>query len=374
MRRGIYAFAIAVVILSPSALMGSQFKKPVYYSVPGLPLSIVTGDFNGDGSLDLAVADFSDGEVRILLGKANGTFRKGPLFSIAPYSPVSLAVGDFDGNGTVDLAVVEYAGTADGELGIFLGKGDGTFRQSAMYKVGFEPTSTAVADFDGDGNLDVAVSNEGVNGKGSVMVFFGKGSGLFGRQKTYKLGSQPYSVAAGDLNGDGHPDLAVAETNAGVAVLLNTGSGGFGKTTVYPVSPTDLSDVVIADLNHDDKPDLVVSTFQAVGVLLNKGAGKFGKAAIYSTKSITQENNPDGVVVADFNLDGNPDIATVIGAGNSGLFYGKGDGAFKKVVPILVKKDGGGEGLVTADFDKNNAPDLAILDSRGYVDVFLNSQ
>jgi hypothetical protein len=285
-----------------------------------------------------------------------------------------LAVGDFDGDRTLDLAVVEYNGPANGKLGIFLGNGDGTFHQSAEYNLGYEPVSAAVADFDGDGHLDVAVTSQGVNGKGSVMVFFGNGDGTFQKPTIYNLSAYPASVAAGDLNGDGRPDLAVAEGGMGVAILLNRGGGKFGKAVVYPVSPAYATNVVIADLNHDHTPDLVVTAFQAVGVLLGKGGGKFGKAVLYSTESITHEFNPFAVVVADFNLDGNPDIATVLQGGNSALFYGKGGGKFGKPIPIKLR-NGGGYAIATGDFDKNHAPDLAIADDNtAQVAILLNSQ
>jgi hypothetical protein len=365
---------LAGLAIPPQTALAGQFKTPVYYSAPGLPEAVVTADFNQDGNLDLAVAEFGNNRVLTLLGKGDGSFRKGPSFSISPYSPVGLAVGDFDGDHTLDLAVVEYIGQANGRLGIFLGSGDGTFHGSAEYDVGFEPLSAAVADFNGDGHLDVAVTSEGVNGKGSVMVFFGKGDGTFQKPTTYNLSAYPYSVAAGDLSGDGRPDLVVAEYQAGVAVLLNKGGGRFSKPVVYPVSPATVTSVVIAELNHDNHPDLVLATFNAVGVLLGKGGGRFQKAVLYSTAPIST-GNPYAVAVADFNLDGNLDIATVLEAGNSAFFYGKGDGTFGKANPIKLRsKEEGGEGIVTGEFRKNHAPDLAISQGYGYVVVLLNSQ
>jgi hypothetical protein len=120
---GILLLALAGLAMLPQIALAGQFKKPVYYSAPGLPWAVVTADFNGDNNLDLAVADFGNQFVGTLLGKGNGSFRKGPSFSVSPYSPVALAVGDFDGDQIPDLAVVEYNGPADGKLGIFLGNG-----------------------------------------------------------------------------------------------------------------------------------------------------------------------------------------------------------------------------------------------------------
>jgi FG-GAP-like repeat len=372
---GILLLVLTGLAFLPQTALAGQFKKPVYYSAPGLPEAIVAADFDHDTNLDLAVADFGNEFVGTLLGKGDGSFRKGPSFPITyPYAPVGLAIGDFDGDQTPDLAVVEYNGPGVGKLGIFLGNGDGTFHQWAEYQLGTMPLFAAVADFDGDGHLDIAVTNEGSKGSGTVMVFFGKGDGTFRGPTTYKLSSYPYSVAAGDLNGDGRVDLAVAVYNSGVAVLLNKGSGKFRKPVLYPINFALVTSVAITELNHDNHPDLVVATFQAVGVLLGTGGGKFGKAALYSTASITREFNPYVVAVADFNLDGNLDIATVLTGGNSALFYGRGNGKFGSAVPIKLK-NGGGLGIATGDFNKDAAPDLAIAqDGTAQIAVLLNAQ
>jgi hypothetical protein len=371
---GILLLALAGLAMLPQTALAGQFKKPVYYSAPGLPVALVTADFDHDGNLDLAVADFGNEVVEILLGRGDGSFRKGQSISITyPYSPTGMAVGDFDGDRILDLVVVEDNGPANGKLGVFLGNGDGTFRAGVEYHIGFEPLSASVADFNGDGRLDVVVTNRGLNGNGSVMVFFGNGDGTFRGPTMYKMTSYPYSVAVGDLNGDGVPDLAVAEYSAGVAVLLNKGGGKFGKPVVYPVYPAAVTDVVITDLNHDGNSDLVVATFDAVGVLLGKGGGKFRKAALYSTLSISS-GSPQAVVVADFNLDGKPDIATVLDEGPSGLLYGNGDGTFKPVIPIKLGNHRVGENLTAGDFNNDDAADLAILDGYGYVGIFINSQ
>jgi hypothetical protein len=363
----------------PQTALAGQFNPPVYYNLGprNQPIAIVSADFNGDGNLDLAVADFGTGVINILLGKGDGTFTFGKSFSV-PAFVSNLAVGDFNGDHKLDLAVVEYGGTGLSGMAIYLGNGDGTFKYKTFYQLGVESLSAAVADFNGDGHLDIAVNNEGSNGNGNVMVFFGNGDGTFRKPTIYNLPDYPYSLAAADLNGDGRPDLAVAEYNAGVAILLNTGDGKFGKPVVYPVHPASLTDVAIADLNHDGIPDLVVATFQAVGVLLGTGGGKFGKAALYATKSITQEGNPYAVVVADFNNDGNLDIATVIDASStSGLFYGKGNGAFGPVVPIKLKSDASGDAITAGLYDNDRPADLAIaisLTKVGEVAVLLNAR
>ncbi len=375
-------FVLLVAAVFPQVTFAGQFQKPVYYDLGknnNLPLAIVSADFNNDGNLDLAVADFATGVIKIMLGKGDGTFSFGKTIPTRNFIS-NMAVGDFNGDHNLDLAVVDYGGTGTSGLSIYLGNGDGTFTDKAFYQLGYEAMSAAVADFNGDGNLDIAVNNEGRNGKGNVEVFFGNGDGTFSKPTIYDLPNYPYSIAAADLNGDGRPDLAVAEYGAGVAILLNKGRGKFVKPVVYAVNPPALTDVAIADLNHDGVPDLVVATSNYVGVLLGKGRGTFGKVRLFSTKSLTQEYNSYAVEIADFNGDGNPDIAAVLSDWRAaGLFYGRGDGTFAKVVPIELKVGAGGDAITGGRLSNKKLPDLCVTLSRnpsegGQVAVMVNSQ
>jgi hypothetical protein len=232
------------------------------------------------------------------------------------------------------------------------------------------------ADFNGDGHLDVAVANSGSDEhgtNGSVMVLFGKGDGTFGKPMTYKLAGGPFAIAAGDLNGDGHPDLVVTANAGTVAILMNTGAGEFRHTKTYAAGG-EPAGVAIAALRHDGKghQDLVISCVQGVGVLLGNGDGTFEKETIYSTSGIGV--GPRDVVVADFNRDGDPDIAVVLFDGDSGLLYGKGDGTFRAAIPIRMKF-GGGDSLAAGDFDKSQAPDLVIgVEQANKIVVLINAQ
>jgi FG-GAP-like repeat len=328
------AFAVAALAIATQSASAGQFKKPVYYKVGGVPYSVVTADFNHDGNLDLAVSDWGANQISILLGKGDGSFHPARTFSV--FSCTGLAVGDFNGDGIPDLAFVEYEGSGTGGLGIYLGNGDGTFRSGASYVLGRGPVWLTTADFNGDGHLDVAVANSGSDTHGtdgSVMVLFGRGDGTFRKPTTYKLGGGPFAIAAGDLNGNGHPDIAFT-TNAGeVDILMNTGSGKFKHTNSYGAG-FEPAGIAIAALKRDDKghQDLVISCADGVGVLLGNGDGTFGAETIYSTSGIGQ--GPRYAVVADFDRDGNPDIAAVLGEGNAALLYGKGNGTFQAAVPI----------------------------------------
>jgi hypothetical protein len=155
------ALLVALLILSASAsdALAGQFKKAAYYRAGQQPRHVVAGHLTASGNLDLVFADYLSNQVVTLLGNGDGTFQK-PIQSPAP-SPISLAVGDFNEDGNLDLAVVETNGTGDGAFAIFLGDGKSGFKLSASYPIGVESVNVAVADFNGDGHLDAAVTNQG---------------------------------------------------------------------------------------------------------------------------------------------------------------------------------------------------------------------
>jgi hypothetical protein len=196
------------------------------------PQALTVGDFNGDGLLDLAATDIAAtvnvGNVTILLGTGGGSFGAPTTFAVE-VTPLSLAVADFNGDGHLDLAVVNRDGPGPGvdpgTVSILLGIGDGSFLPQTVFTVGSEPQSVAVADFNGDGHPDLAVSNSDDR---TVSVLLGTGTGSFGPQSTLAAGpgfdvveGGTEAVAVGDFNGDGRPDLAVTDDDLSVSILLN---------------------------------------------------------------------------------------------------------------------------------------------------------
>jgi hypothetical protein len=348
-------------LLLLSSASAGQFKKPVYYDLghdAGLN-GMVTADFNRDGNLDLAVAEETISQVGILRGKGNGTFHSVQGFSVP--SPIALAVADFNGDQTPGLAVIESGGTGSGTLGIYLNNGDGTFRNSANYGLGAESISLVVADFNGDGHADIAVTNRtGYGNDGSVMVFFGNGDGTFQPPHVYKLPGGPFGIAVGGLNGDHQPDLVVTEFDGrSVAILMNAGHGKFKHTLTYSTPDSEPRGPLLSDLKQHGKLDLVVNCASGVAVFPGRGNGKFGNATLYSTQGIG--NGPTQAAVADFNRDGKPDIAVELFQGQPAMLYGNGDGTFQAAIPIK-EKGCCGDSLVAADFDADGAPDLAVVD------------
>jgi hypothetical protein len=226
------------------------------------PHSVAVGDFNGDGIPDLAVGTYYSDGVSVLLGKGDGTFLPAVSY-IAGNEPSSVAVGDFNGDGKQDL--VMNNGT------ILLGNGDGTFQAPITYGPG--GSSVAVGDFNGDGIPDLAVANGGSN---TVSVLLGKGDGTFLPAQSYAVGISPVSVAVGDFNGDNIKDLAVADrgtypfTNGGVSILLGQGDGTFLPAQSYAAG-SGPSSVAVGDFNGDGFPDLAVANWSSndVSILLN---------------------------------------------------------------------------------------------------------
>jgi Bacterial Ig-like domain (group 3)/FG-GAP-like repeat len=306
-----------------SVLLGNgdgTFQPAVVYSSGGnYAFSVAIGDLTGSGVPDIAVAngaldDDGNPSVAVLLGNGDGTFQPAVAYSTGGEQTNSVAIGDVNGDGIPDLIVADFrqSQSAEGEVAVLLGIGDGTFQPAVTYDSGGDGSySVALGDLRGNGILDAVVANSGP--AGAVDVLLGNGDGTFQSAVTYLAhGSTPGgasgSLAIGDLNGDGIPDVAVVElcprfrdevcVGTGQAnVMLGNGDGTFQKTVAYSSGGYYGSATAIADVNGDGRPDLVVTSEflnqdnynqGTLAVLLNKTS--------YSTKTaLTSSPNPSQV-------------------------------------------------------------------------------
>ena len=251
-----------------------------------------------------------------------------------------------------------------------MGNGDGTFQAAVNYAAGSGPHSVAVGDFNGDGKPDLVVANYG----GSVSVLLGNGDGTFQAAANYAAGSAPYFVAVGDFNGDGKLDLAVANYVIGgvgtVSVLLGNGDGTFKAAVNYATgSGTGPYWVGVGDFNGDGHPDLAVAAVSGLSVLLGNGDGTFKTAGNYAAG-----NAPYSVVVGDFNGDGNTDLVVANISANPGtvsVLLGKGDGTFQAPVKYTVGNTP--RSVAVGDFNGDGKADLAVANLWDGVSVLLGN-
>jgi hypothetical protein len=363
-----------------------NFLPGINYPVGAIG-NIALGDFNGDGKLDLVVANMNS-TVGVLLGNGDGTFGTQQIITSVPgtsnFISIYVAVGDFNGDGIVDLAVLNAnppAGSLSsvrGSVSILLGNGDATFAPPTTITLpGEDPTALVVADFNGDKKLDLAVLNFASD---TVSVLLGNGNSSFQSSVEYATPTQRLSLTAGDLNGDGYPDLVLGGGTA-VAVLLANRNGTFQAASSWITTtsgaglPVPSSSVIIGDFNHDGKPDLAVDQGAegGVAVLLGNGDGTF-QAAKFSGDMVGLPGQ-SYFAVGDFNGDGKLDLAkaTAIYPPHDDLqiYLGKGDGTFQPALVLLEGNSGPNPSseavaMVSADFNSDNYSDLAI----GTVSVF----
>jgi hypothetical protein len=298
-------------------------NTPANFNAGPSPLSVATGDFNGDGKLDLVATNFNANNVSVLLGNGDGTFQAAVDYGVG-LGPHSVVVGDFNGDGKLDLAVANMIGN---NVSVLLGKGDGTFQVATVYNTGSAPSSVTVGDFNRDGQLDLVVANEQSN---NVSVLLGNGDGTFQAALNYPAGLWSSSVAAGDFNGDGNLDLAVANLGANnVSILLGNGDGTFQPAVNY-VAGSACQSVAIGDLNGDGKLDLAVVnvTTNDISILLGNGDGTFQVATNYSVGT-----QPQSLALGDLNGDGSVDVAVANNSTrNVSILLGNGDGTFQPSV------------------------------------------
>jgi hypothetical protein len=248
-------------LANASLVTGTQatsFQPQVSYTTGSQPRSVVVGDLNGDGVPDLVTANGSStgNTISVLLGNGDGTFQTQQTYTTGT-APYDVVVGDLNGDGKLDLVTANIVSST---LSIFLGNGDGTFQAAQTYSLGSNLAYVAIGDFNHDGIPDlVAEFDNGANFAGTVSILLGNGDGTFGPQSAYSVGSGADGIVVADFNGDGILDIATANYGeSSLSILLGNGDGTF-KTQVraYPNEANPVT-LVSGDFNRDGKPDLAI--------------------------------------------------------------------------------------------------------------------
>jgi len=364
MRKLIISSLFALSIFPQIAAAKIPFKGAQSYPVGTAPLAIAAADFNGDGKIDLAVANSGtqsadDGGISILLGNGDGTFQPARNLS-AGQNPGCVAAGDLNGDGRADLLVTDSDGVV-GQVGVLLGNGDGTFQPIVDYAVGNTPNSIHLGNFNADPFPDAVVTN---TADGTISVLLSNGDGSFQTHLDYRTGGRPQSIALADFNGDGSTDLAVACAFGGssVAILIGNGDGTFHPSVPYDAgSAFGPRAVSVADFNNDGRPDVIVDFLVGVGgvpptvqrrldLLTGNGDGTFELV-----KGVVSSVDSELLAVADFDGDGRSDVAL------NGLLFlpGNGDGTFQAPISFPLTPVGV---LFSTDLNDDKAPDLVVVD------------
>jgi hypothetical protein len=367
-------FSLGVEGLEERTLL--TFGFPITSSLGAPTHSIAVGDFFTNSTTpDLVAVDPGNttgdpGHVSLFPGNGASGFGSSVVIESGG-NPVAAAVADFNGDGNLDVAIIHQNGT----LSVYVGNGGGGFSPApgSPYIVGTNPEGLVVGDFNGDGKPDIAVANEGTSTvPGNVTVLLGTGTGAFtpAPGSPFAAGPDPVALAVGDFNGDGTSDLAVAnDTTAGtVTILLGTGTGSFtlGPQASIPAG-TNPQDVKAAEFDGDGNTDLAVADANGVSVLLGNGDGTFQGPVTYAAGL-----SPQSIAVADLNGDGSPDVVVPDSNGSTiSILLNNGDGTFQLATTLGV--GAGPVSVLVTDMSGEHLPDLVVGNSSDQsVSVLLN--
>lgn len=373
-----FAQAPASITLTPSAVSISAGKSVTFQStisrraeaasnrVTFFDRATILGTAlaNGQGEASFSTAWLSAGrhEIYAVAGGARSRAAEITIDRVASSSfgtakhyaagltPNAMAIADFNGNGQLDIALAGASG-----ISVLLGHADGTFGDPLRTAAAFQPTAMAAGDFDGDGVMDLAAA-DGTTGK--IYILRGAGDGTFSAPRVVATGINPVALAIADFNGDGVADLAVADqVGNSVLILLGRGDGSFAAPARIPagVQPAALA---VGDFNADGMADLAVADFSGndVTILLGKGDGTFTPSA-----SLKVGNGPAAILMSDLNGDGIEDLAVLNRLdATATVFYGKGDGTFQSGISLPAGSTP--IGIAASDPDNNGFRALLVAD------------
>jgi len=329
------------------------------------PLSVVTGDFNGDGKTDLAVSVSGANNIAILQGNGTGTFSPPKYYGTA-VGPSQLAAADVNNDGKLDLTSVH---TGSDRVSILLGDGAGAFASTTTELNG--GGQIASADFNNDGILDLAT-----NGFSTIGIFLANGTGGFAAPSHHQVVNYPKTLVSQDFNSDGKADLAVAhEYSNTISILLGNGTGHFSSKSNFTLAGS-LGVLTGGDFNGDSKADLAVltnnfaGTLGQVAILTGNGAGGFSAPASFAAGGV-----PNALTVSDLNADGRLDLAVANSyLGTVTVLLNDGSGSFSATPYSPMRAAPKVDFIVAADLNRDGLPDLITANYEPRtVSIFLNS-
>jgi hypothetical protein len=386
---------------------------PRSYATGYQPSAIALGDFNRDGKLDAVAIGSGSNTVSVMLGDGKGAFDPG-VTSIDGGQQYYMVAADFNNDHNMDLAFSGYGGTVD----ILLGKGDGTFKAPKVYNVASSGEGIVAADFNGDGFIDLAVADRTAN---TVSVLLNNKAGGFKITGPYAAGNGPVALAAGNFTLKGHNDLAVVNYfDSSVSILPNDGTGKFGAAATTSLTANALPNGITAgDFNHDGNLDLAVANANGtLSVLLNNN-GKFPthtdigvpSSAVWITNASLRGNGvqdlvavisgvpggaevllgnndgtfakpvfyasgiqPTSVAVGDFNADKFLDLVVTNGGDNTvAILPGNGDGTFGPYIRFEAGGVASPEAVAAADFNNDGFLDFITANSSTTYTAYMNT-
>jgi hypothetical protein len=325
--------------------------------------AIAIADLDADGRLDVVAA--ADGFVSVLVNAGAGTFAAPVDYPITAGS-TSIAIGDVDGDGRPDIVV---GGDGGGAVELLVNTGGARLRNVALCLCGGLSPSVALGDLDGDGSTDVIVANrlgEDGNKSGDLVVLLNDDAAPFKHDPVhYPAGAEPRSVAVGDVNGDGRPDVIVANICA-ISVLLNAGDGRLADAVRYE---TVTGTIALADVDGDGDVDIVDTGFAgwSADVLFNDGKGVFGASSGHPAAA------PAQAAIGDVNDDGFADLVVAHGAGDYGFGVMVNDGAarFGPLFEYARHSGAGYRAVALSDVDGDAKVDIVVAGGEG-VTAYLN--
>ncbi|HEX4299492.1 MAG TPA: FG-GAP-like repeat-containing protein [Gammaproteobacteria bacterium] len=379
-RRSLPGYALGLAALAYCGATAAKGLYPTqFFSTLNGPESVVSADVNGDGHPDL-IEIGTDQTIAVLINKGDGTFRSPDQYYAVGNQPNALAVADLNHDGKLDIVVIN--GT-DNTISVLMGNGDGAFAAptaadaaagvatpAPTYPTGAGPISLTIADVNGNGIPDVIVANANDD---TLSVFIGRGDGTFRPAVAIPTGKGPVFVTAADMNNDGKLDLLVNNNfDDTLGVLLNKGNGTFGAMTTTPLGPKlirpYLQMMVVGDFRHDGNLGVITTTTATDGstviYLAGKGDGGFEPARTFVTGLQTTS-----LAVADVNGDGLPDlIAGSVANATVRVLLGNSNGGFStgQDYPASgVSTGSSAQSMTLADFSGTGKPDIAVVNTGG---------